>query len=120
RRAFHLVRTEIEYEQHLACAKIRAFYESRMPLPPGLKRLLLIDKENGGKADALNACINASQGDFVTSMDADSLLTPDALLLAAQPIAEDPGKVVAVGTQVGISNGSLVENGRVVEMRLPP
>ncbi len=119
RRAFHFVRTEIEYEQHLACAKIRAFYESRMPLPPGLKRLLLIDKENGGKADALNACINASQGDFVTSMDADSLLTPDALLLAAQPIAEEPGKIVAVGTQVGISNGSLVENGRVVEMRLP-
>jgi len=119
RRAFHFVRTEIEYEPHLACAEIRAFYESRMTLPPGLKRLLLIDKANGGKADALNASINAAQGDYVTSMDADSLLTPDALLLAARPIADAPGKVVAVGVQVGISNGSLVENGRVVEMRLP-
>jgi cellulose synthase/poly-beta-1,6-N-acetylglucosamine synthase-like glycosyltransferase len=119
RRAFHFVRTELEYESHLACANIRAFYETRMPLPPGLKRLILIDKENGGKADALNAAINAAQGDFVTSMDADSLLTPDALLLAARPIAEDPGQIVAVGVQVGISNGSLVENGRVVEMRLP-
>ncbi|MBX3190423.1 MAG: glycosyltransferase family 2 protein [Labilithrix sp.] len=119
RRAFHFVRVEIEYESHLACADIRAFYESRMALPHGLKRLLLIDKENGGKADALNAAINAAQGDFVTSMDADSLLTPDALLLAARPIADEPGKIVAVGVQVGISNGSLVEDGKVVEMRLP-
>ena len=119
RRAFRFVRTEIEYETRLACAHIEAFYESRMPLPPGLQRLLLIDKANGGKADALNAAINAAQGDFVTSVDADSLLTPDALLHAARPIGEEPEGVVAVGVQVGISNGSLVENGRVVEMRLP-
>jgi cellulose synthase/poly-beta-1,6-N-acetylglucosamine synthase-like glycosyltransferase len=119
RRAFHFVRTEIEYEPHLACADIFGFYESRILPCPGLKRLLLIDKANGGKADALNAAINAAQGEYVTSMDADSLLTPDALLLAARPIADAPGKVCAVGVQVGISNGSLVENGRVVEMRLP-
>ncbi len=119
-REFHFVRTEIDYDDQLACAKIRGFYEVRGPLPPGLRRLVLIDKENGGKADALNAAINVSQGEFVTSMDADSLLTPDALLLAARPIVDARGDgVVAVGVQVGISNGSLVENGRVVEMRLP-
>jgi cellulose synthase/poly-beta-1,6-N-acetylglucosamine synthase-like glycosyltransferase len=119
RRAFQFVRTEIEYDDHLQTSKIRAFYVSRAPLVPGLKKLVLIDKENGGKADALNACINVSQGDFVTSMDADSLLVPDALLLAARPIVDDPGGVVAVGVQVGISNGSVVEDGRVVDMRLP-
>lgn len=119
KRAFHFVRTELEYNEHLHCAKIRAFYEVRGPLPAGLKRLVLIDKENGGKADALNAAINVAKGDFVTSMDADSLLTPDALLLAARAIVDDPEDVVAVGVQVGISNGSRVENGRVVEMLLP-
>jgi cellulose synthase/poly-beta-1,6-N-acetylglucosamine synthase-like glycosyltransferase len=118
-RAFRFVRTEIEYSDHLATARIRAFYEVHEHLPPGLKRLVLIDKDNGGKADALNAAINVSQGDYVTSMDADSLLTPDALLLAARPIVEDREGIVAVGVQVGLSNGSLVENGRVVEMRLP-
>ena len=119
-RHFHFVRTELDYDPQLACAKIRGFYEVRGPLPPGLRRLVLIDKENGGKADALNAAINVAQGEYVTSMDADSLLTPDALLLAARPIV-DSGRegVVAVGVQVGISNGSLVEDGRVVEMRLP-
>ncbi|MBK6695722.1 MAG: glycosyltransferase family 2 protein [Myxococcales bacterium] len=118
-RAFHFVRTELDYDDRLATAPIRGFYEVRGPLPTGLRRLMLIDKENGGKADALNACINVAQGEYVTSMDADSLLTPDALLLAARPIVEDKEGIVAVGVQVGISNGSLVENGRVVEMRLP-
>jgi cellulose synthase/poly-beta-1,6-N-acetylglucosamine synthase-like glycosyltransferase len=118
-RAFHFVRTELEYDEQLATASIRGFYEVRGPLPDGLKRLILIDKDNGGKADALNAAINVAQGDYVTSMDADSLLTPDALLLAARRIVEDREGIVAVGVQVGISNGSVVENGRVVEMRLP-
>jgi cellulose synthase/poly-beta-1,6-N-acetylglucosamine synthase-like glycosyltransferase len=118
-RQFHFVRTELDYDDQLASAKIKGFYEVRGPLPQGLKRLVLIDKENGGKADALNAAINVAQGEFVTSMDADSLLTPDALLLAARPIVDDREGIVAVGVQVGISNGSLVEDGRVVEMRLP-
>lgn len=118
-RAFHFVRTELDYDEQLASAPIRGFYEVRGALPEGLRRLVLIDKENGGKADALNACINVAQGDYVTSMDADSLLTPDALLLAARPIVEDREGIVAVGVQVGISNGSIVENGRVVDMRLP-
>ena len=118
-KAYRFVRTEIEYEEELATAPIRGFYEMRGALPPGLRRMILIDKENGGKADALNACINVAQGDYVTSMDADSLLTPDALLLAARPIVEDREGIVAVGIQVGISNGSVVENGRVTEMRLP-
>lgn len=119
-RDFHFVRTELDYDEQLACAKIRGFYEVRGKLPPGCQRLVLIDKENGGKADALNAAINVAKGEFVTSMDADSLLTPDALLLATRPIVEDrSGETVAVGVQVGISNGSVVEDGRVVEMRLP-
>ncbi len=66
-----------------------------------------------------NAAVNAAQGEIVTSMDADSLLAPDALLRAAQPIADDPAGVLAVGAQVGLVNSSIVRDGRVVEMRLP-
>ncbi|MBV9947572.1 MAG: glycosyltransferase family 2 protein [Myxococcales bacterium] len=117
--AFRLVPVEIEYDERLPTAPIRGFYELRGRLAPGLRRMVLIDKDNGGKADALNAAINVAQGDYVTSMDADSLLTPDALLLAARRILEDRGGMVAVGVQVGISNGSIVKDGQVVEMRLP-
>src|SRR5205085_5509516 len=119
RRAFHFVRTEIEHNEFLATAKVRGFYEARMALPSGLERLVLIDKENGGKADALNAAINVARGDYVTSMDADSLLIPEALLMAARAIMQSHVPVVAIGAQVGLSNGSLVKDGRVVEMRLP-
>jgi cellulose synthase/poly-beta-1,6-N-acetylglucosamine synthase-like glycosyltransferase len=118
-RSFAFVPIDIEHSDRLGCAPIRGFYEVRAALPPGLRRMVLIDKENGGKADALNACINIAQGDFVTSMDADSLLIPEALLMAARVIVESAVPVVAVGAQVGLSNGSRVEDGRVVEMRLP-
>ncbi len=119
RDAFHFVPIDLEYDDYLGTSSIRAFYEARIELPPGLQRIILIDKENGGKADALNAAINVSRGDFVTSMDADSLLIPEALLMAARAIRESPEELVAIGGQVGLSNGSLVEDGRVVEMRLP-
>jgi cellulose synthase/poly-beta-1,6-N-acetylglucosamine synthase-like glycosyltransferase len=108
----------MDHDERLAAAPVRRFYQLHGPLPPGLKRLVLIDKENGGKADALNAAINVAQGDYVASMDADSLLVPDALLLAARRLLGER-EMVAVGAQVGISNGSLVEGGRVVRMRLP-
>ena len=119
RDTFNFVPTDMDYDDHLGTAAVKAFYESRIELPPGLQRMILIDKENGGKADALNAAINIARGDFVTSMDADSLLIPEALLMAARAIRESHEPVVAVGGQVGLSNGSLVANGRVVEMRLP-
>jgi cellulose synthase/poly-beta-1,6-N-acetylglucosamine synthase-like glycosyltransferase len=118
-RNFHFVPVDIEASNLLGSATVRACYEMHGALPPGLQRMVLIDKENGGKADALNACINLARGDYVTSMDADSLLIPDALLLAARAIMQSQVPVVAIGAQVGLSNGSLVKDGRVVEMRLP-
>lgn len=118
-REFDLVRVDLEDSGRLATARVRGFYERRGGLPPGVRRLLLIDKDNGGKADALNAAINLAQGDFVTSMDADSLLEPDALLRAVQPVALDPEGIVAIGAQVGLSNGSVVAGGRVEKLLLP-
>jgi cellulose synthase/poly-beta-1,6-N-acetylglucosamine synthase-like glycosyltransferase len=117
--AFGFVRTDINYHHELETAPIRGLYQATCKLPPNVTRMLLVDKANGGKADALNAAINASQGVFVSSMDADSLLEPDALLRAMQAVADDPNNVVAIGSQVGLSNGSKVENGQVTELRLP-
>lgn len=82
-------------------------------------RLVVLDKVNGGKADALNAGLNAARGELVCSMDADSLLEPDALLRAVGPFVEDAGRVIAVGGAVRVANGCRIEHGRVSDYRLP-
>ena len=117
--AFGFERSDINYHAELATAPIRGLYKATCELPPNIERVLLVDKGNGGKADALNAAINASRGVFVSSMDSEILFEPDALLRSMQAVADDPNRTIAIGTQVGLSNGSLVENGQVTELRLP-
>lgn len=82
-------------------------------------RLIVVDKENGGKADALNAGINVSRAPIFCSMDADSLLEPDALLRAVRPFVEDPERTVAVGGTVRVANGCRIAHGRVLDVRPP-
>jgi cellulose synthase/poly-beta-1,6-N-acetylglucosamine synthase-like glycosyltransferase len=80
--------------------------------------LLVIDKANGGKADALNAGINAAQHPYVCAVDADALIEEEALLRVAQPIIDDP-TVVATGGMVRIVNGCEVDHGSVSRIGLP-
>ena len=87
--------------------------------PRGRLNLLLVDKENGGKADALNAAINFSHYPLVCAIDADSILEQDALVKAAIPFIEDARRTVATGGIVRIANGSRIERGRVAEAKLP-
>lgn len=82
-------------------------------------RLIVVDKENGGKADALNAGINVSRAPIFCSMDADSLLEPDALLRAVRPFVEDPERTVAVGGTVRLANSCVIRDGRILEVRPP-
>lgn len=119
RKEFQFERADINYQGTLETAEVLGMYEARCELPPNVTRMILIDKANGGKADALNASINAAQGIFVSSMDADSVLEPNALLRAMQVLADNPSEVVAVGTQVGLSNGSVIEGGEVKQLNLP-
>lgn len=81
--------------------------------------LLVIDKENGGKADSLNAGINLSQYPLISSIDADSLLEKDALIRMARMYMENPEETVAIGGDVRIANGCTIENGTVKEVSLP-
>jgi cellulose synthase/poly-beta-1,6-N-acetylglucosamine synthase-like glycosyltransferase len=85
----------------------------------GSHNVLLVCKENGGKADALNVGINAARKALVCMVDADSILDPDALLHVSRPFADDPDKVFASGGVVRIANGSTVRGGRVVAVRMP-
>jgi cellulose synthase/poly-beta-1,6-N-acetylglucosamine synthase-like glycosyltransferase len=80
--------------------------------------LWVIDKENGGKADALNAGLNYCYTPMFCAMDADSLLEPEALIRIVRPFLED-GTTIAAGGILRIVNGCKVEQGRVTEVRLP-
>lgn len=93
--------------------KIRGIYKN-LDIP----NLIVVDKENGGKADALNAGINISNYPIVTSIDADSILESDSLVRVVMPFIEDK-KTIAVGGIVRIANGSVVKRGRVVDIGLP-
>lgn len=112
--AFDLVPIQRAYDLAVTHKPIRGLYgSSNQP------RLVIVDKENGGKADALNAGINVSRAPIFCSMDADSLLEPDALLRAVRPFVDDPVRTVAVGGTVRIANGCRIAHGRVVEVRAP-
>jgi cellulose synthase/poly-beta-1,6-N-acetylglucosamine synthase-like glycosyltransferase len=81
--------------------------------------LVVLEKENGGKADALNAGVNIARHEFVCAIDADAIIEERALLRVALPILDDPELVVATGGIVRIANGCTVDHGRVTEVRLP-
>lgn len=112
--AFDLVKFERPYEEALAHEPIRGLYASRRT-----DRLFVVDKVNGGKADAQNAGINVCRAPIFCVIDGDSILEPDALMRAVQPFIDDPERTIAVGGTIRIANGSSIDGGRVMEVRLP-
>ncbi|MCE8010909.1 glycosyltransferase family 2 protein [Billgrantia desiderata] len=93
--------------------EVRGIYRSRRHA-----NLKVIDKANGGKADALNAGINAARHGLFCAVDADSILQRDSLLRVVQPFLEDERTVAAGGT-VRIANGSKVRGGFLLEAGIP-
>lgn len=93
---------------------VRTVYRS--PDAPGL---VVIDKANGGKADALNAGLNYAAGEYVCCIDADSLLDPQALLRAMAQVLASRREVVAMGGNIFPVNGSEVEHGHLQKIGLP-
>ena len=80
--------------------------------------LLVVEKENGGKGDALNAGLNLSRFPIVCTVDADSLVEPEALLRASRHFLDDD-RVIAAGGTIRPLNGALVHDGHVTGLHLP-
>ncbi len=104
---------------HILCSDIptrpiREIYRSSSD-----PRFWVVDKENGGKADALNAGLNACQTPLVCCVDADTLVDRKALLRMVEPFLYDDRDAVAVGGSVCVANGSSVVHGRLRRLHLP-
>ncbi len=115
---FQLEKKDIKIPQHLPTKEVLGVYKSSNP---AFKRLVVIDKVNGGKADALNVGINACTTDYVTCIDVDCVLEQDSLLKMVKPFLErtDKKRVIASGGVVRIANGCVIENGKLVKVEVP-
>lgn len=114
--AFDLVMVNYDLHESLVTKPVRGIYKSKNK---AFKKLLVIDKVNGGKADALNVGLNISQNDLVACIDVDCIIEPDALLKMVKPFLEESGEVIASGGVVRIANSCEVEEGRLIKVRLP-
>lgn len=110
---FDLVDVHPIFRRRLNTKPVRALYRSRIH-----QNLIVVDKENGGKADALNAGLNLAQEELVCAIDADTLIEPDALQRMVRPFLESDS-VVAAGATIRPVNGCSVQSGRVTKVRVP-
>jgi len=112
-REFGLVLFPEAYRIRIQTAPIRGIYLSTTH--PNLR---VIDKENGGRADSLNAAINAARYPLICVIDADSVLMRDSLQKAVEPFLEDP-RTIACGGTIRIANGCQVRGGFLERAGLP-
>jgi cellulose synthase/poly-beta-1,6-N-acetylglucosamine synthase-like glycosyltransferase len=113
-KSFQLERSRRVFRRVVDHKRVKGIYTSRAH-----PKLIVVDKLNGKKADALNAGLNVSRCPLFCAVDGDSLLEKDALLKMVRPFLEDPERTVAAGGIIRLINGCTVKNGQVQEVRLP-
>lgn len=110
---FHLSPLPLTFPQTLPCQPIRRIYTDL-----NRHKITLVDKENGGKADSLNAAINLSRFPLICCIDADCMLETHALKHIARHFARR-AETIAVGGIVRIANGCKMQRGTIVQPRVP-
>ncbi|SNR72670.1 glycosyltransferase family 2 protein [Lutibacter flavus] len=87
---------------------------------PAFEKLIVVDKENGGKADALNFGINISKSKYVACIDVDCLLLEDSLQKMIKPFLEvTDEKVIASGGVIRIANSCIIKEGKLLDVNVP-
>lgn len=107
-RHFELERKHPFFQMKLRTKPLRSVYVSKQ-----IPNLIVIDKQNGGKADALNMGINAAKNDYICGIDADSLLEEDALLKLMSVTLDDATNHIAIGGNIVPVNGCNVDKGKI-------
>ncbi|SFC34176.1 hypothetical protein SAMN04487907_103400 [Zunongwangia mangrovi] len=113
---YDLEKQDYLFHYFIKTKTIRGVYKSKNT---AFKNLLVIDKENGGKADALNTGINVCSNDIICCIDVDCILEYDAMLKLIKPFLNNRKKVIASGGVIRVANSCVIEDGRILEVRLP-
>lgn len=111
---FNLTRVDYIFENKLSAKPVRGIYRN-----PSIPKLIVVDKENGGKADSLNTGINIANKEYFCGIDADSLLEEEAMLKLASLTLNEDREMPALGGNVFPINGSTVEKGQIVDINIP-
>lgn len=115
--AYDLEKIPMDIDPEWPCKPIRGVYKSRQR---SFAKLTVIDKENGGKSDALNTGMRLSESKYIGCIDVDCLLLPDALLHVVKAFYEHTNKrVIAVGGVIRVANSCKIDGGTLEEIRLP-
>ncbi|WP_068473513.1 glycosyltransferase family 2 protein [Saccharicrinis aurantiacus] len=115
---YQLVKINYAYEHVIKTANVRGVYKSTNP---SYSNLIVVDKENNGKGDALNAGVNISRSNLFLGIDVDCIIEPDALYRMVKPFLEEYGmkKVIASGGVIRVANSCTVENGQLTKVVFP-
>jgi cellulose synthase/poly-beta-1,6-N-acetylglucosamine synthase-like glycosyltransferase len=105
------------FAEQIKTRRVKAVYKSRNPI---YKKLIVIDKENGGKADALNVGVNIASHKYFVCIDVDCILEQDAMLKLTKPFLENSNvRVIATGGVVRIANSCEISDGKIINVKLP-
>lgn len=113
---FQMIKDNTLTYSYISTKEVRGVYKSQVK---AFKNLTVIDKVNGGKADALNVGINICRHDIVCCIDVDCILEKDAMLKLIKPFLNVERKVIASGGVIRVANSCIIEDGRIIEVRLP-
>ncbi|WP_425335414.1 glycosyltransferase family 2 protein [Salipaludibacillus daqingensis] len=111
---FSMRKIDLAMRKYVETEPVQSAYQSEL-----YPHLFLVIKNNGGKADALNAGINFSRYPYFSAVDGDSILDRDALLKTMKPIIDSNGQVTATGGTVRIANGSTIVRSQIEKIALP-
>ena len=114
REAFGLQLVDAAVPYDVPSEPIRGVYRSATH-----ENLLVVDKENGGKSDALNAAVWLTDQELFCAVDADTVIDRDALLDVVAPFLEDPSRTVASGGTIRVANNCVIQDGQIKEVDLP-
>lgn len=115
---YNLVKVDYLINEQIETKPLRkGIYKSTNP---AFEKLIVVDKENGGKSDALNTGLNISKSEYVACIDVDCLLLEDSLQKMIKPFLEiTDRKVIAAGGVIRISNSCIVKEGMLHNINFP-
>ncbi len=114
---YQLVQIPAAFNMSLVTARVNAYYESKI-----IKNFRVVDKEhspflNSG-ADSINAGLNICCTPIYLTVDADTILEPDALSQILFVYLTNP-HCIAVGGAIYVPDPAKIQNGKITSTNIP-